>query len=324
MATTSKNLYHQLMQEAQKEKINLANGNSRLLRKLYEEAGRDIANKARTAKGGFTKAWLKDYKKYINYRYKQLDSDLYKLTKEGMETAAQIASTVEGDFISYINNKYSLDIPKEDVEGMYHINQDMILRMISGKAYKDNLGVSKKIWTYSKGQKENINYIIARGLAEQRDLKQICDDLESYVRPSKKKDFNWNRIYPKVSKTATVDYNCLRLVRTSINHAFYNQNMANCKKNPFCEAVHWELSSQHGIRQVRRGGRDECDDYAEHEEGLGTGNFPKDNVPIPHPNCMCTQEAVISKSFDEIATELRNWIDGEYNPRLDNYFEKYA
>ena len=26
-----------------------------------------------------------------------------------------------------------------------------------------------------------------------------------------------------------------------------------------------------------------CDDYAAHEEGLGTGVFDKRNLPIPHP-----------------------------------------
>ena len=47
---------------------------------------------------------------------------------------------------------------------------------------------------------------------------------------------------------------------------FFNQNIYNCNKNPFCESIHWELSSEHWKRQVVHGGRDCCDDYAEQDD----------------------------------------------------------
>ncbi|WP_143314215.1 hypothetical protein [Clostridium sp. HBUAS56017] len=318
MSSNRNDLYKRLMEEAQKEKINLANGNARLLLRLYEEIAVDINKKLRTARGGFTKAWLRDFNNYISFRYMNLNEDLTKLTKDGIKASAEIASSVEGDFLSYINNKYELDIDKKYIKGIYGVNQDVILKMISGKFYKNNAGISKSIWRYSDKNKGDINYIIAKGMAEQKDFKSICKDLDSYVKPSAKKDFKWEKIYPSAS--GKVDFNAQRLLRTSINHTFFNQTISNAKKNPFVNVIHWGLSPEHYERQVKRFGKDVCDEYTEQNRyGVGVGNFPKDKVPVPHPQCLCHQYAVLSKSLDNIGSELHDWVNGSSNKLLDNW-----
>lgn len=322
----SSDVYKRLMKQAQKEKISLVNSNSILLKQLYEEVADDLLKKAATAKGGFTKAWLNDYSKYVDYRYKELNNNLTKLTIDGLKSSAEVASAVEGNFLSYINNKYELDIPKEFVKDMYHVNQEAILRMISGSFYENGCGVSKLIWKYSENQKGDINYIIAKGIAEQKPYSEIIKDLEKYIDPNAKKDWDFSRVYPnlKNGKKANVDYNAQRLLRTSINHTFFNQMISNANKNPFVEAVHWELSSAHHERQVKRFGEDICDEYTKQDNyGLGTGNFPKDNVPTPHPCCLCYQYPVNAKSLDEIAEDLRAWVNGGSNSRLDKWLQEY-
>ena len=314
------NIYKKLMLKAQREKIDLANGNTRLLAKLYKEVAKDIQNRLKNAKGGFTRAWLKDFSKYIDYRYAQLNDDLYSLTEKGIKTSAQIAATVEGDFLSYISNRYNLDIPSKYIDSICSINQDAILRILSGSMYENSLGVKKSIWKYSEKNKGDLNYIIARGLAEQKDFKSICDDLVKYVDPSQRKDYAWKRLYPNASNKTRVDYNAQRLLRTSINHAFFNQNIYNAKRNPYAEGIQWELSAEHFNRQVKRFGPDVCDDYAGQDNyGLGRGVFPVDKVPIPHACCMCYQYSVITKDLDEIADDLNAWIHGEENELLDKW-----
>lgn len=320
MSRNSNDLYKRLMKEAQKEKINLANGNARLLLKMYEDIALDINKRLRTARGGFTKAWLKDFDNYIEFRYNKLNEDLTKLTKDGIIASAEIASAVEGDFLSYVNNKYELDIDKKYIDGMYQVNQNVILKMISGEFYKNNAGVSKSIWSYSEKNKGDINYIIAKGMAEQKDFKSMCKDLELYVKPSAAKDFKWKKLYPNTS--GVVDFNAQRLLRTSINHTFFNQTISNAKKNPFVSGIHWELSAEHYERQVKRFGKDICDQYAEQNKyGLGPGNFPKDKVPVPHPQCLCHQYAILSKSLEDIGKELHDWVNGSSNKLLDDWVE---
>ncbi len=82
--------------------------------------------------------------------------------------------------------------------------------------------------------------------------------------------------------------------------------------------MHQKLSPGHGARQVDRLGEDECDDYANNDYyNLGQGNFPPAEVPVPHPNCLCIQTAVIPKSLDEIGEEIGDWLKGGNNPNLD-------
>ena len=42
------------------------------------------------------------------------------------------------------------------------------------------------------------------------------------------------------------------------------------------------------------------------------------------PNGLCTMIPVISKPLDEIALELKDWVDGSSNSKLDLWYNKYG
>lgn len=52
--------------------------------------------------------------------------------------------------------------------------------------------------------------------------------------------------------------------------------------------------------------------------------FKIDEVPLDHPNGLCTMIPYISKSLDDVAIKLRNWLDGEGNSILDEWYQKYG
>ena len=52
--------------------------------------------------------------------------------------------------------------------------------------------------------------------------------------------------------------------------------------------------------------------------------FSVKDVPLDHPNGLCTTVPEIPMSLDEIGAELRNWVDGEANAKLDKWFKKYG
>ena len=85
------------------------------------------------------------------------------------------------------------------------------------------------------------------------------------------------------------------------------------RENPYAEFMHWELSSFHIIYDI-------CDEHADHDEGLGRGNFPIEAAPLPHPFCTCLWYTDCTRSLDEIARELYRWGQGESVPRLDAAF----
>lgn len=97
-----------------------------------------------------------------------------------------------------------------------------------------------------------------------------------------------------------------------------------CTENPFVTAMHWDLSNAHDERQVIPFGPDECDEYAEHDEGLGEGNWKPEEIPVPHPQCICVQLAVIPESLEDIGRQIGAWASGEPDERLDEWYDKYG
>lgn len=310
--SNSTNIYTGLIKEAMKENNRVTKETVIAVKNLYKEVAEELIKKAETAKGGFTKTWLKDYEKYIKIKISELDYKLYILSEEAIKTSAQLAAGVQGDFVSYINDKYNLNIDKELVDFAYSTNGDVIGQILQGGFYKDNRSLSDRLWNYSNNYKKNVNYIMAKGLAEQKSYQEIIKDLEKYVNPNAKKDWNFKKVYPSCSRN--VDYNAQRLLRTSMTHMFRLQSDKKALNNPFVTNGKWNLSSEHQARQVKHFGPDECDDRA--------GKlFDKDNIPIQHPQCLCYITYEIPKSLDSIGEELEHWIRGGNNPNLEKWFE---
>lgn len=311
-------LYNSLLKDAVNEKNKLTAKTLNKIIKIYESTADDLLKKASTSRG-FTRAWTKDYERYIKYKILELNNELAKVSDSSIRTSAEIAASVQGDFLSYINNKYTLDIDKSMLEFSYTTNEKLIGQIIQGGFYKDNRSLSDRIWGYGNQNGKDIQYILTKGMAEQKSYLDIIKDLEKFLKSNTDPDFK--KTYTKLYNRK-VDYNAQRLLRTAMNHMFYVQNVSNAKNNPYAEAMHWELSAEHGTRQVDRFGEDECDDYANSDYyNLGQGNFPPDKVPVPHPNCLCIQTIVIPKSLDEIGRELGEWINGKDISYLDEWLK---
>lgn len=311
-------LYNSLLKDAVNEKNKLTVKTLNKIIKIYESTADDLLKKASTSRG-FTRVWTKDYERYIKYKILELNNELAKVSDSSIRTSAEIAASVQGDFLSYINNKYTLDIDKSMLEFAYTTNEKLIGQIIQGGFYKDNRSLSDRIWGYGNQNGKDIQYILTKGMAEQKSYLDIIKDLEKFLKSNTDPDFK--KTYTKLYNRK-VDYNAQRLLRTAMNHMFYVQNVSNAKNNPYAEAMHWELSAEHGTRQVDRFGEDECDDYANSDYyNLGQGNFPPDKVPVPHPNCLCIQTIVIPKSLDEIGRELGEWINGKDISYLDEWLK---
>ena len=127
--------------------------------------------------------------------------------------------------------------------------------------------------------------------------------MEIYLNPKAKKPFDWSRVYPGVHKT--VDYNAHRLARTGVTHAYQMSFQRSTRDNPFIEKYKW-LSSNSGRS---------CELCRQRNGRL----FEKDELPLDHPNGMCTVIAVIPKSYEQIADELADWANGKENPGIDRW-----
>ena len=291
------------------------------VQKLYIDAAKELMKVYRQSKsGGFNKAWALRYMNHIQQHIKKLTKQLDDLGIQSINEASKITTDISKETFE---NATKVNLPQEVIDRMFGVPEEVINRLINGTLYKGGVGLSKRVWNTTNKYKQDINYVIAQGLAANKSYKELAQDLEKYINPQSKKDWNWNKLYPKTNKQ--VDYNAVRLIRTSINHSFYLSNVANVNNNPFATGMHWQLSTQHETRQIIPFGPDECDDFA-HQNGyqLGEGNFPTDRVPVPHPNCLCVQYAVIPQDMVSIGKQINSWLKGGKDSRLDDWWANGA
>lgn len=291
------------------------------IKRLYEQLYQDVTRKVgQLGNNNLQKQNLILLQRDIKNRIAQLNSDI----QNGIIRDMRIVSNeVVEDTRTFLKQCGFRD---EDIHNAFSYVPDQIIRNItSGNVYQDGWTLSGAIWGYNKRTQEDLNKIISIGTTQGKSAVEIARELEQYVDPSARKSAktiqSWR--YDKVgNKTkdsvyfGKIDYNALRLARTLISHA-YQQSFENVNRNdPFVVGYRWLISNFHGrVCEICRA-RAETDQF-----GLGVGVFPKDQLPLDHPNGMCTFEAVIPDSMTDIARKIGQWYQapiGTY-PDIDKY-----
>lgn len=317
--------YLTLVNEARKKTLRLTIAQSKELVDIYRGAMHELAGRARAAKDkSITERWAKDYLAQVKKAQDELQERLGKSIKESIAEAAKNAVAPELALFKELQAKAGIDLGAHFTDMFSKVPDEVLAIMIRGEIYKDGKGLSDRIWLISEGLGQDIEYMIKRGIAAQKSAYELAKDLEFYVRDSAKRPWSWGTVYPNL-RTKEIDYNAQRLARTSITHAHRESQYRAAARNPFVEAIHWELSLEHFTRQVARWGHDECDEYAEQNwYGLGEGNFPVDKVPLSHPQCLCVTYPVIPEDFDEIAERIEAWADGGKDKELERWFKEHG
>lgn len=192
------------------------------------------------------------------------------------------------------------------------IRTDVVNRIATGQVYGGNWSLSSAIWGNDKRTMNEINKIIAKGVAEGWSTFKIAKQLERYVNPDK---LNLTTM-PGVS--TKVDYNAQRLARTLVQHAYEESFVAATLYNPFIDGYRWVTSGGHNVCPL-------CIERATTDQyGLGEGIFPKDQLPLDHPNGQCTFEPVFSMSEAEMAETVEDWYMGKCDPGMDRKLIDFA
>lgn len=291
------------------------------IKRLYEQLYQDVTRKVgQLGNNNLQKQNLILLQRDIKNRIAQLNSDI----QNGIIRDMRIVSNeVVEDTRTFLKQCGFRD---EDIHNAFSYVPDQIIRNItSGNVYQDGWTLSGAIWGYNKRTQEDLSKIISIGTAQGKSAVEIARELEQYVDPSARKSaktiqsWRYDKVGNKIKDSVyfgKIDYNALRLARTMISHA-YQQSFENVNRNdPFVVGYRWLTSNFHGrVCEICRE-RSETDQF-----GLGVGVFPKDQLPLDHPNGMCTFEAVIPDSMTDIARKIGQWYQaptGTY-PDIDRY-----
>lgn len=315
-------LHDDLLRSARREMLGQISTTDRLIRNLYTRAARDLANELRSAKkDSLTERWLKAYLQAVEEEIGRMNGEIERAIRSGAQAATQARVNAETEYLARVAGAAQVD--ESFTQVLANVPTETLRAMYEGKLYTDGRMLSRRIWSATGRLEGNIAEIIQQGVAQKQSPLELARQLEAYVNPKTACPVSWHKIYPSIPFERKIDYNALRLARTSIIHAAWAADRAAAKKNPLCMGLKWNLSDAHYERQIAVAGEDVCDTYARHDEGLGRGVYPVEKIPFPHPQCLCYRTEVLP-SMEESADALRKWARGEHtDSALDAGFEKW-
>lgn len=272
------------------------------IKQLYEKMAQEVALRAEFLRQKGGSYWLQSIELQKLSQKLQNDSQLigqdeYNIIisniKKCSESIVEAARSFN-DSIGLTIEKAYMNVPKTIVD-----------TLVSGQLYKGNWNLSYAIWSDVQNKQNDIVEIVAKGIGENKSAYDIAKDLEKYVNPNARKDWDWSKVYPGTSRK--IDYNAQRLARTMVSHAYQQSLERVCKYNPFVTGFIW-----HAAMTERT-----CELCASRDGQF----FEKGDLPLDHPNGMCTFEAAIPDDMNKIADRLAAWANGKKDKALDTWYQ---
>lgn len=275
--------------------------------KLYSEWANDIGKRADFYKN---KTTASSHLQELNMR--QLKAQLE-------ETSKTISNEVKGiiqnsiyqvsESVVQANNDWLEKLGFPSGGAFVSVPDETVRRLVTGQIYEGGWNLSKSIWGDNQDTLSKLYEIVAMGQAQNMSTYDVSKMLESYVNPNRA--LSWNlkmpdgrRIYKK-----QVDYNAQRLARTLTQHGYQTSFVAVTEKNPFVIDYIW----------IANGSR-VCP-LCESRDGM---HFKKDELPLDHPNGMCTMQPNVDD--EDLENKLAAWLsnpDGTF-PEIDAFASEFG
>lgn len=286
---------------AEQNRVQLTQKQQKQIEQIYKSVAKDIDERIKkipdVPSSPLQKSYLENLKKQVLEELDRASSGLQDMIEGNMKSVAESVIDSTLDFAQKVGLS---------VEGLYsHVPDEIVKAVATGQLYEGDWTLSKAIWKDHMKTQHNVNTVVAKGIAENKSAYDIAKDLEKYVDPSAEKPWDWSKVYPGVGRM--VDYNAQRLARTMVSHAYQQAFVRSTQKNPFVTKYRWDASNSARV----------CPICAERDGQL----YDKNDLPLDHPNGMCTFEAVIPDSMEDIADRIADWAYGVDDPALDEWAE---
>lgn len=245
----------------------------REIRKLYNEWAREIRERAnQMSKVGTPESVIQS---------RELAQLYYQLRSASKQLTAEINSSIR-DNVTYMANAvtncnkrwlHSLGFTNTSIDTKFSLVKDMAIRnIITGNVYTSGYSLSSRLWQIENNTMKDIYTVVAKGIAQDMSVYDIAKMLEKYVRPDKRVPYDMG-VHQQVT-----DYNAQRLARTLIQHIYQQTLVGLTKDNPFVHGYIWHANGPHS-----------CELCEERDGQI----YSADDLPLDHPNGMCSMEPYI-------------------------------
>lgn len=285
---------------------------------VYKNAYMEILNKSIKQSYGDNEALTKLTAAYSQQLYKALN-EIMKKYNEQMSTELIRMNT---QTMKKLMGKDYRRITDQVNKLVDIANRDTVEQIIHGKVYEDGKGLDKRIWKSVSASGEKIEDAVASCMAEGMGAAEMAENLKQFAMGG---HHTWsrNKIREKLGSgyarkySGGLDYESLRLARTTITHQAQIETINTKKVNPYMGGVKWHSNHEAGRT---------CDLCNERDGHIFI--VDKEDIPLDHPNGACWLEPVWmingkEATPEEIAKDMRAWANGEKNSGLMDKIPEY-
>lgn len=290
---------------------------SKELRKLYIEVIKEVS--LLTQNGNFNTTngfFFKDYSrlnKKVNELIKQLNSDVYGLTVNGIDESWQIGVEKHNTLFEYVFGKTAKELPKEYLNRYLSVNLKAKNAFISRK--QNGLNLSQRVWKNSSQFKQELELALEYALQKGQSAKTTANQITRYLNNpdglyTRLKDNSGLQRLNKAAKAYSPGQgvyrssykNALRVTRNETNFAYEASNRNKRDQQDFIVGVKIKTWSGHTASDDKGG--ISCLSLE--------GNYPKNfNFDQKwHVNCLC-QSFSILKSREELDNDTALILAGK-------------
>lgn len=285
-----------LFADAASVRDSITNSQKRQIKRLYDAWADELATVGKKyqysafASGQGYKQQTDELVKMIRETGNQLNNEILNITTSGIyEVSNAIVKS---------NRLWMRSIGLDSRTAFINVPDRIVRRLITGDIYKSGWSLSRRIWTSNTDNMRMAYEVVAGGIAQNKSIYDISNDLARYVSSGAKKPWNLldkdgRMIYPK-----QVDYNAQRLARTLTQHGYQQSFIEVTKDNPFVIDYVWDANGSRVCPIcLERNGK----------------HYKKDELPLDHPNGMCT---MIPNIQPDLSSKIIDWINspvGTYN-----------
>lgn len=272
-----------------------------------QEEGENISKYLLTAKVEYTRQLYNEIEKAMD-KYMDLETEDY--INASMTFYDSILDDFKRDELfkamkdkAQITNKRILDI------------------MHKGEIYKDNAGLSDRLWFAADASGNKLQDAIMSCIAQGKSAADMAKAIEKFGKGGHKywsrDDIEWHLGKDYANRhSGGLDYAALRLARTTLTHMHQLQVVRSNEYNPYVNKVKW-----HSVHAAGR----TCDLCIERDGTV----YARTKAPFDHPNGMCYLEPVFADANgkvltpEEVAADIGKWIKGEKNSGLMDKIPEY-
>lgn len=244
---------------------------------------------------------------YVNQLYREMRRITAKYNQEVTARMAMYGADVIEHYLPQYKDTELFEQINKNVK---KLSEDNIRMLVQGEIYKDGKGLSSRLWNATNASGDKIELAIqscvARGLGASETAQIIKDFATEGHRTWDRKKIR-EKLGPGYARkySGGLDYEALRLARTTSTHLAQLSSINNDRVNPYSQGVKWK--SAHAAGRT-------CDLCEERDGKI----YSNKDCPMDHPNGMCYLECVMMIDGKEVtpeqmAKDIGNWIKGEPN-----------